>query len=380
MELPTYFSDFLSDIRLTDTQVEDLKAGHTTLRRRLEADADLAALLVATFLQGSYRRATAVRPVGEGSKADVDVIVVTTIDHTTTTPEAALDRFVPFLEKHYAGKWKKQGRSLNISMSSVSLDVVITSAPLEVDKEALRSEAVLSADTLEDVGDWRFVKSWVGTDRRGLDGSAALMARASREQEYQVHPLLIPDRDARLWRETHPLAQIHWSQLKNARCNSHYVNVVKALKWWRVQDAPGRYPKSYPLEHLIGANCPDGIDGVATGVVDTLESIRDRYSAEVGGGRAPVLMDHGVGHNVLLRITAEEFAAFHARVKDAAVIARAALGATDPGESAREWRRLFGTRFPEGPDRGRGAPAPGGPTGGFSPRSSGTTLAGGRFA
>ena len=44
------------------------------------------------------------------------------------------------------------------------------------------------------------------------------------------------------------------------------MNVVKALKWWRLLDRPGEYPKGYPLEHIIGACCPDGIASVAEGV------------------------------------------------------------------------------------------------------------------
>lgn len=30
--VPTYFSDFLSNIRLSDNQINDLKTGHSTLR------------------------------------------------------------------------------------------------------------------------------------------------------------------------------------------------------------------------------------------------------------------------------------------------------------------------------------------------------------
>ena len=38
MELPTYFSDFLGKIRLTDSQIDDCRTGHTTLRSRLLSD------------------------------------------------------------------------------------------------------------------------------------------------------------------------------------------------------------------------------------------------------------------------------------------------------------------------------------------------------
>src|SRR5438046_3181332 len=100
MELPTYFNDFLSEIRLTSAQTEDCRTGHTTLRNRLLADEKLSKVIVNTFLQGSYRRATAVRPKGD-SWADVDVIVVTKLHRDEYTPERALEQFVPFLEKHY---------------------------------------------------------------------------------------------------------------------------------------------------------------------------------------------------------------------------------------------------------------------------------------
>ena len=72
--VPSYFKDFLSNIRLTDNQVNDLMTGHTTLRKRLEEDETLSKIIVSTFLQGSYRRSTAVKPKN-GNKSDVDVIV-----------------------------------------------------------------------------------------------------------------------------------------------------------------------------------------------------------------------------------------------------------------------------------------------------------------
>ena len=34
--VPSYFKDFLSNIRLSANQVNDLKNGHMTLRKRLE--------------------------------------------------------------------------------------------------------------------------------------------------------------------------------------------------------------------------------------------------------------------------------------------------------------------------------------------------------
>lgn len=102
-ELKSHFSDFLKNIRLSKNQVQDLAKGHKTLRKRLLEDEDLSNIVQTTFLQGSYKRNTAVKPKN-GNRSDVDIIVVTNIDQKKITPQEALDMFVPFLDKHYEGK------------------------------------------------------------------------------------------------------------------------------------------------------------------------------------------------------------------------------------------------------------------------------------
>ena len=157
--VPSYFKDFLSNIRLTDNQVNDLKTGHTTLRKRLEGDEKLSKIIVSTFLQGSYRRSTAVKPKN-GNKSDVDVIVVTKLDSEEYTPEEALNLFVPFLDKHYKDKYRIQGRSIGISLSYVDLDIVPTSAPSESETGILQDKAIISEYTIEDFQQNVFSKSF----------------------------------------------------------------------------------------------------------------------------------------------------------------------------------------------------------------------------
>ena len=113
MPIPSYFNDFLAEIRLSPNQINDLKRGHRTLRDRLTSDPGLSPIIVSTFLQGSYRRSTAIKPQN-GKRADVDVIVVTNIDKNATTPQDAIDLFIPFCEKYYKDKYKVQGRSIGI--------------------------------------------------------------------------------------------------------------------------------------------------------------------------------------------------------------------------------------------------------------------------
>ena len=170
---------------------------------------------------------------------------------------------------------------------------------------------------------------------------------ADDNEEWKKEPLFIPDREAEFWDKTHPLEQIRWTQEKNANCNGHYINVVKCIKWWRKEKFPDvKHPKSYPLEHLIGDCCPDGIETVSEGIVLTLEKIVSDYSEK------PVLEDRGVPeHDVFSRLSEEDYDAFYETVCDAAIIARKAYDAETVQESADLWRELFGNKFPEAPEQ-----------------------------
>ena len=110
-----------------------------------------------------------------------------------------------------------------------------------------------------------------------------------------------------------------------------------------------KYPKGYPVEHLIGAHCPNGIQSVAEGVTVALENIVKTYSVYAQLRMTPSLADHGVPeHNVLKRVSGEDFATFYKMVARAATTARAALDATKVASSAKKWRELFANKFPDG--------------------------------
>ncbi len=350
MKLPTYFTKFLQEVRPTENQREDCKTGHQTLRDRLTADEQLKLIIVSTFLQGSYRRATAVRPKGE-AKLDVDIIAVTRINQFEyPNPDDAMDLFVPFLDEHYKGKYQRQGRSFGIELSYVNLDLVITSAPSEAEEEIYESKAVRMDFTLEDIDDWLLTKSWIPPAERV---NQTVFLESLREAEWKTEPLWIPNRDAGEWERTHPLEQIKWTWAKNASCNKHYINVVKAIKWWqRVYHEDDR-PKGYPREHLVGVCCPDAITSVAEGVTLTLEAIVANYRTYALLKRVPYLADHGVPeHNVLGRVSGEKFAEFYEHAKKAAEIAREALDTDDKEKSIEKWRELFGSKFPDSDDNG----------------------------
>lgn len=346
MSIDTYFNDFLRNIRPTDDQKKLCKDEHTRLRERLLADPDLKDVVVTTFLQGSYRRATMVQPLGKAC-LDVDVVVVTTLSRSDHTPQQAIDRFKPFLRKHYDRQWGSQGRSLGIEVNGIELDLVVT-----------------AADSLE-------VRTKIRKDADSVDVEDATKPTAADWEREE--PLWIPDREAGEWQQTHPRAQIAWTHAKNKRTNGCYVNVVKALKWWKLQHRSlAKHPKSYPLEHIIGDCCPDDITSATEGVTRTLEAIDEKLGKYASSSTVPSLSNRGLPHqNVLARVPAEDFRAFVEGARGAAREARRAFQSTDLVDAIERWRELFGDEFPPPPDDG---------TGGFTPRGGSSTAGRTRFA
>ncbi len=380
MELPSYFGDFMRNISPSPNERKKYQEAHQELRERLLADEDLNKIIVISFLQGSYRRSTLLRP-DPGEHGDVDVVVVTKMSKEDTTPERAMETFIPFLRKHYQEEFELQGRSIGITLEDVDLDLVVTSAPSESQMGILHSSEVGGDWTLED---W-LGESRIALGRRHSDSTKVWLAKAQ-EEEWRLEALDIPDREARIWKPTHPLEQIRWTHEKNASTNGHYIHVVKAIKEWkRVNRLLPRYPKGYPLEHLVGMCCPDRITSTAEGVVRTLETIKTRFAPHAAARITPELADHGVpDHDVMQRVTGQEFASFYSQVCEAANVARDALDVDSVKESAQLWRQLFGRNFPEPPESGGnnddGDPAPQQQAGGFTPRTAPTTAGGGRFA
>lgn len=375
MDLNSYFVDYLSEIRLTDRQRQDLIGGHSTLRQRLMADEKLKPIIVSTFLQGSYRRGTAVRPAGD-ERSDVDVVVVTRLDKDAVLPGEALRRFQPFLEKHYSGKYRFQGRSIGIELSYVDLDLVVTSAPSEVMHEVVLSHSISGHFSLEDAPDWHLSGSWLDPDSRASVGEGWLQS-VKLEPEWKTEPLYIPDRETESWERTDPIAQMHWTHGKNARTDGRFVDIVKIVKWLqRTDESMPKHPSGYLLERLVGEFCPDDMSSLADGLTRTLEQISETYRAYAETGQVPVLPDHGIPeNNVLARVSPSQFARFHKQVARAARTARQALDSDDEADSASKWRSVLGERFPKPPSGDDGSKG-----GGFTKRAAPSVVSRGRFA
>lgn len=322
MNLPSYFKEFLTAIEPSPSYKQDQQTGHKTLRKRLASDEDFKVIHVNTFLQGSYKRNTAIHP-----GKDVDIVVVTTLDPDKTTPADANAKLGKCLRKYYDNV-EPQTRSFGVTLSYVTMDVVIAaSRHLESNAKALLSFRL--AEAIEDAAEWK------------------------------EHPLLIPDRDLGRWVETHPKRQMEWTTELNTACGGYFVPLVKMFKWWRKESyTKPKHPKGYVLERMAGECVDTSKRDHAEGVVKLLENIQAKYSSYAAAGLVPYLPDPGVpSHNVAHRLTAEDFKRFMEAVADALPLAQDALDEPDKAASADKWRKLFGDKFPAAPTAKASFPA-----------------------
>ncbi|MGE5506600.1 MAG: SMODS domain-containing nucleotidyltransferase [Actinomycetota bacterium] len=393
MSLATSFESFLSSIRPTAADMEKGRKRHTELRENLLADKPLAAMILHTFLQGSYRRSTILRPTNE-EKMDVDLVVVTTIDERLGTGYA-FDLFKPFVDRHYQGQWKLQGRSIGISLHDVDLDLVITARPPEPLAKSLatRDHAFAAFNKLATTpdnwvrrltGDDDTVEDWFDAKVRTVPahlraGTRQQLAKVAMDssEEWRKQPLRIPDREAREWQDTHPMAQIEWTRAKNAETNGHFVNIVKAVKCWKREvSGLSKYPKGYPLEHMVGDCCPNDVTTFGDGLRDTLDQMATKYRRFANAGTVPFLPDHGCADvNVLARLDGDDFQLFHRRIDEARETACRASDCNNDADAAGLWHSLLGASFPL-----PALPAAAMPPGGFSERTRQTEVSDGRFA
>lgn len=353
------FKEFIQNIQITPEQEEAAKNGHKNLRSRLLADDNLKPSIITTFLQGSYKRSTIVKPEGE-NKVDVDLVVVTNFSDKLP-PRKVLGFFEPFVEKHYPGKWKRQGRSIGIKLRNVELDLVITATPPEnliAEMAGLDSDfGPLHGATNNNLATEQHstLDSLFASDYSSYLGDENLIKKGlflrdvqKKIENWRKNPLIIPDRDANEWRDTNPIAQIEWTKVKNAKTNGHFLNVVKTIKWWK-SHAVGlpKYPKSYPLEHMAGDCCPDDTKSLAEAFVWTLYNMIETYKPLINKFEKPFLEDRGcVGVDVISRVTFDDFAAFIGGIEKVYPLALKAYQSKDASESTELWHQILGENFP----------------------------------
>lgn len=288
------FNDFLSDIEPSPSTVNACSRAHNTLREALRTDKNFAKAHLETFLSGSYKRDTAIRPQlidDVLQRPDVDIIVVT--NHTKDdSPHDVLDLLHQALVDAGYKNLKVNRRSIAVTLAGVDMDVV----PVIEDGEAY----------------------------------------------------LIPDIELQKWLTTNPPAHTQWTVDVNRDAGGRFKPLVKLVKWWRrchLSDL--RRPKGFILECLVSEHMRYSDASYEILFVELLEAIRDTYGMYITMKLVPFLEDPGVpGNDVFSNVTFEEFEKFYNKLKEHAALAREAKNHEDGEEALKRWRTIFGRRFP----------------------------------
>ena len=115
------FLDFLWEIEPSTSTVGACSSAHNTLREALRTDDNFSKVHVETFLSGSYKRDTAIRPQkidGVLQRPDVDIIVVT--NHTEDDdPHDVLDALHQALVDAGYANLKVNRRSIAVTLAGV---------------------------------------------------------------------------------------------------------------------------------------------------------------------------------------------------------------------------------------------------------------------
>jgi len=289
------FLDMLSEIEPSPSTVAACSSAHYTLRDALAEHEQFEKVHVRTFLSGSYKRDTAIRPTSVGGvlqRADVDIIAVT--NHTADDePKAVLDALHQALKDAGYKNLTLNRRSINVKLVTVDMDVV----PVIENGDAY----------------------------------------------------LIPDIHLKEWLATNPDAHTDWTIAVNARAGGRFKKMVKLFKWWRRLHMPAdlKRPKGFILECLVAEHMSYTETNLETLFVTLLETIRDTYAWKALLGQVPFLEDPGVmGNNVFSAVKADEFKTFFDKLSEHATLARKAKNETDDKEALKLWRQVLGSCFP----------------------------------
>jgi len=268
------FIDFLADIEPSDTTKANASAAHTALRRFVRDDDDLRDHHVESFLSGSYRRNTSIRPRKKGDsliRPDIDIIVVTNhtlLDH----PPEVVDLLYWTLRREYP-EIRRQARSVGITTTLADMDVVPIIQP-------------------------------------GGDGTA----------------MYIPDRKQEKWVVTNPPGHTGWTTAVNARSGGRFKPLVKLLKWWRRENPTiDKRPKGFVVE-CFAERCFDaGQSQYADLFLGTLEQIVVKYAFNIALGTVPSIADPSVtGNSVTTQMSFPAFKGFYNKAKEHAELGRKA--------------------------------------------------------
>ena len=290
------FQEFLKDIEPSSTTKSNASSAHSRLRGFLQDHDEFSKYHNKTYLSGSYRRDTAIRPrlkKGKAERPDIDIVVET--NHTTQDdPGDVVDLLYSTLAEEYSDI-RKQARSVGIETGTADMDVVPIISPYDDDSF-----------------------------------------------------LYIPDRELQSWIRTNPPGHTTWTTQVNESAGGRFKPLVKLMKWWRRENPTvNKKPKGFVIE-CITAECMDRNEtNYGELFVGLLESIVREYQTHILIGTVPFVEDPAVpGNNVTDGMSFSAFKGFYNKIKGHAAIGRQALEASNEADATDYWRKIFGDRFP----------------------------------
>lgn len=297
------FKEFIKDITPSATTNKRSQEAHLAVRNVLEKDLKYKSKVLRTFLGGSYRRGTAIRPKtknGDTERPDVDIYVVVEGEMWSDSPEELIDELYAVLNRHR--------NTLNL-------------------KSISRNRCSIS----------------LSTNKADMDVSPLL--ERQNDNLYRIG-----NRNTDEWYRTDPEAHTQWSVEVNQAAGERFNPMVRMVKWNRREKPTiNKHPKSIALEALVAKHMDQKETYYGILIRDTFSSILEAYEFEHQLGICPTLDDPAVpGGDLLSGVSAKTFSAFYEKVKYFHAEAEKALKASDNDDATQHWRNIFGIRFPSG--------------------------------
>lgn len=295
------FNELITDITPSETTNSRSASAHISIRDALSSDNEYKESIIRTFLGGSYKRKTAIRPVtknGDTQRPDVDIYVVVQGSTWTKTPEDIIEDLFSALDRNRSElsitKLKRNRCSIAISTNKADMDI------------------------------------------------SPLLDRNSSEF------YLIGNRNTDEWYETDPEAHTTWSAQINKDASNQFNPMVKLMKWNRREfPTVNKHPKSIALEALIAEHMSTTETHYGQLIHDTFDSIIDTYSFNRLLGSCPNIGDPAIPNgNLLSGVSGDVFCAFYDKIEGFRDEAKKAIDAKDQDVATKHWRKIFGQRFP----------------------------------
>jgi len=299
VKINDHFNRFHSEIGLDPTRKARIDSAYSNLESFVWSDEEISGIAYEVFKQGSYVIGTAVKPLKSNQEFDVDVVLALDVDALSRdqrSPKRVIEWLADRLRENspYKGKVQQRDRCVRLRYAGdFHVDIVPADCPGNIN---------------------------------GI--------------------LLIPDREAKNWNQTHPKGYMGWCDRIQDASNDKFTRVVKMLKWWRnLKFGKDSGPRSMVLTTLVGNHIPSGCSSDAEALVLTMESMNAYLSSSY---LVPVIPNPSLANENLARDwTQEQFELLKERFQAATEKARKAYEEQDKDQSISLWQELFGGAFPK---------------------------------